>query len=85
MKPEPGNNPFSSAKALLVSPHAGEKQTAYMGSVHIPVVLQELPDAKRDRSDERAAAGCSQNVRSVRLRVDKKQKPLLYRQDNVSC
>lgn len=60
MKPEPGSNPFSSVNALLVSTHGDENQTAYMGSVHIPVVLQELPDARCDRSDERAAASCSQ-------------------------
>ena len=56
MKPEPGSNPFCSVKALLVSTHGDENQTAYMGSVHIPVV----PDARCDRSDERAAASCSQ-------------------------
>ena len=60
MKPEPGSNPFSSVKALLVSTHGEENQTAYMGSVHIPVVLQELPDDRRHRSDARAAASCSQ-------------------------
>ena len=61
MKPEPGNNPFSSAKTLLVSTHGEEKQAAYMSGVHIPVVLQELPDVECDGSDERASAGCSQN------------------------
>ena len=61
MKPEPGNNPFSSAKTLLVSTHGEEKQAAYMSGVHIPVILQELPDVERDCSDERASAGCSQN------------------------
>ena len=61
MKPEPGNNPFSSAKTLLVSTHGEEKQTAYMSGVHIPVILQELPDAESDRSDECASAGFSQN------------------------
>ena len=61
MKSEPGNNPFSSAKTLLVSPHGEEKQTAYMSGVHIPVILQELPDAESDRSDECASAGFSQN------------------------
>ena len=61
MKPEPGNNPFSSTKALLVSTHGEEKQITYLSGVHIPVVLQELPDVERDCSDERASAGCSQN------------------------
>ena len=61
MKPEPGNNPFSSAKALFVSTHGEEKQTAYMSGVHIPVVLQDLPDVECDRSDECAPADCSQN------------------------
>ena len=61
MKPESGNNPFSSAKTLLVSTHGEEKQTAYMSGVHVPVVLQELPDVRSDHSDERASAGFSQN------------------------
>ena len=61
MKPEHGNNQFSSAKALLVTTHDEEKQMAYMSSVHIPVVLQELPDVKSDRSNERASAKGSQN------------------------
>ena len=61
MRPEPGKNQFSPAKALFFPTHDEEKPIAYMSGFHFPVVVQELPDVKTDCSDECASAFSTEN------------------------
>ncbi|HCX91074.1 MAG TPA: hypothetical protein DGZ34_00200 [Lachnospiraceae bacterium] len=61
MRSESGKNQFSPAKAIFFPTHDEEKPIAYMRGFHFPVVVQEFPDVKSSRSDERSSAFSSEN------------------------